>query len=67
MIHVLAELRMKEGKLDGFLEMFKELAPAVRRRAPGPHANTAHVGAGGKGEGVVEEMISLKSLKRGMR
>ncbi len=25
MVHVLAELRIKEGKLDEFLEMFKEL------------------------------------------
>jgi quinol monooxygenase YgiN len=31
MIHVLAELRIKEGKLDDFLEMFKDVAPLVRR------------------------------------
>jgi quinol monooxygenase YgiN len=31
MVHVVAALRIKEGKLDDFVKLFKELAPKVRQ------------------------------------
>jgi quinol monooxygenase YgiN len=31
MVHVVAALRIKEGRLDDFMKLFKELAPIVRQ------------------------------------